>query len=100
METKALSCAVCLDAAVTDDNKIITCSRCSLSVHQGCFGIPSTVNPKKWDCHKCQNDDDPDTPKARTAPPFPPFHPALISLPLVHRTTIASFAHKRGSYQR
>ena len=54
------ACAVCLENKMTEDNAIFTCAQCSLHVHQGCFGIPKGTIPKTWECHKCQNDLDPE----------------------------------------
>ena len=34
-----LLCACCRDGSVYDDNEILLCDSCNVSVHQTCYGI-------------------------------------------------------------
>ena len=45
-------CSICNDGDYEDDNLIVYCSICHITVHQRCYGI--TVVPKDdWICHSC-----------------------------------------------
>jgi len=45
-------CVVCNDGDYEDDDLIVYCSSCQMTVHQSCYGI--VVIPKEdWICHPC-----------------------------------------------
>ena len=45
-------CVVCNDGDYEDDDLIVYCSSCQMTVHQSCYGI--VVLPKEdWICHPC-----------------------------------------------
>ncbi len=45
-------CSICNDGDYEDDNLIVYCSICHITVHQRCYGI--TIVPKDdWICHSC-----------------------------------------------
>ncbi|KAK3886374.1 hypothetical protein Pcinc_009477 [Petrolisthes cinctipes] len=60
---KILVCAVCLGDHSDDLNEIVTCDGCSVSVHEGCYGISDTVSvsstvsscsTEPWFCDACK----------------------------------------------
>ena len=47
-------CKICNDGDYQEDNLIVYCSQCQITVHQNCYGIP--VIPKDdWTCQMCLN---------------------------------------------
>ena len=52
-ENDDVVCYVCGDGEYEDDNLILYCSKCNMTVHQKCYGI--TVIPEEdWICHLCK----------------------------------------------
>lgn len=60
---KILVCAVCLGDHSDDLNEIVTCDGCSVSVHEGCYGISdsasvsstvSSCSTEPWFCDACK----------------------------------------------
>ena len=47
-------CAVCLEGWSNEDNAILFCDMCCLSVHQGCYGV-LRVPDDIWLCRRCLN---------------------------------------------
>jgi len=47
-------CQVCNGEDYNDDDLIVFCARCNISVHQKCYGIP-TVPHDDWICDLCQS---------------------------------------------
>lgn len=45
-------CAICNNGDYDDDNEIVFCARCSIPVHQQCFGL-ETVPENDWICNNC-----------------------------------------------
>ena len=50
-------CAVCFDKASPEDNPILYCDRCNLTVHRICYGLQS-VPDGDWFCSWCQHQRD------------------------------------------
>lgn len=52
-------CLVCNDGDYEDNNLIVYCSKCQMTVHQQCYGIV-TIPEEDWLCYPCQfyEDDD------------------------------------------
>jgi bromodomain and PHD finger-containing protein 1 len=46
-------CLVCNDGDYEDNNLIVYCSSCQMTVHQLCYGIMDIPN-EDWNCHSCQ----------------------------------------------
>eukprot|EP00828_Plagiopyla_frontata_P011486 TRINITY_DN16355_c0_g1_i1.p3 TRINITY_DN16355_c0_g1~~TRINITY_DN16355_c0_g1_i1.p3 ORF type:complete len:237 (-),score=53.02 TRINITY_DN16355_c0_g1_i1:1250-1960(-) len=40
-----ITCQICNDGDYSDDNQIVLCSKCNISVHQKCYGLP--IVPKE-----------------------------------------------------
>ncbi|XP_045103809.1 uncharacterized protein LOC123499603 isoform X2 [Portunus trituberculatus] len=60
---KILVCSVCLGDHSDDLNEIVTCDGCSVSVHEGCYGISDSVSvsstvsscsTEPWFCDACK----------------------------------------------
>lgn len=60
---KILVCAVCLGDHSDDLNEIVTCDGCSVSVHEGCYGISDSISvsstvssssTEPWFCDACK----------------------------------------------
>nr|XP_045598813.1 uncharacterized protein LOC123758439 isoform X1 [Procambarus clarkii] len=60
---KILVCAVCLGDHSDDVNEIVTCDGCSVSVHEGCYGISDSISvsstvssssTEPWFCDACK----------------------------------------------
>lgn len=49
---ESYSCQVCNGGDTTEQNSIVFCSRCSVTVHQKCYGIVEIPN-NEWICHLC-----------------------------------------------
>ncbi|KAL4442844.1 hypothetical protein ABPG74_010733 [Tetrahymena malaccensis] len=47
-----MACQICNDGDYTDDDLIVFCSKCNISVHQRCYGIPKIPNDD-WICELC-----------------------------------------------
>lgn len=56
-------CSVCLGDHSDDLNEIVTCDGCSVSVHEGCYGISDSVSvsstvsscsTEPWFCDACK----------------------------------------------
>ena len=48
-------CCVCGDSDKVEDNPLLWCDGCRISVHQYCYGILQTPNPEEaWLCRKCE----------------------------------------------
>jgi bromodomain and PHD finger-containing protein 1 len=47
-------CQICNDGDYAEDDLIVFCARCNISVHQRCYGIPKIPNDD-WICEVCQN---------------------------------------------
>lgn len=45
-------CAVCLELDETDDNLIVFCDKCSVPVHQYCYGV-AVIPEGPWYCNVC-----------------------------------------------
>ncbi|ESN97387.1 hypothetical protein HELRODRAFT_85492 [Helobdella robusta] len=45
-------CAICLDGSSNEENAILFCDMCSLSVHQRCYGVVR-VPDEIWLCKRC-----------------------------------------------
>ena len=45
-------CQICNDGDFSDDNCIVFCSRCNISVHQLCYGIEE-LPEEDWICELC-----------------------------------------------
>ena len=52
-ENDDIVCYVCGDGEYEDDNMILYCSLCNMTVHQKCYGIPA-VPDGDWICHLCK----------------------------------------------
>ena len=53
-ENDDVVCYVCGDGEYEDDNLILYCSKCNMTVHQRCYGV--TVIPEEdWICHLCRS---------------------------------------------
>ena len=50
-------CCVCGDGEYEDDNLIIYCSKCNMTVHQKCYGV-LIIPEEDWICHLCWAFDD------------------------------------------
>ncbi len=50
-------CLVCSDGDYEDNNLIVYCSKCQMTVHQQCYGIV-TIPEEDWLCFPCQFYDD------------------------------------------
>lgn len=46
-------CVICNDGDYEDDNLIVYCSICHITVHQKCYGI-AVVPKDDWICHSCK----------------------------------------------
>lgn len=46
-------CLVCNDGDYEDNNLIVYCSKCQMTVHQQCYGIV-TIPEEDWLCYPCQ----------------------------------------------
>ena len=51
-ENDDIVCFVCGDGEYEDDNLILYCSKCNMTVHQKCYGI-LVVPEGDWICHLC-----------------------------------------------
>ena len=47
-----IKCQVCTDGDYTDDNLIVFCATCNISVHQRCVGL-AKVPSESWICEVC-----------------------------------------------
>ena len=52
-ENDDIVCYVCGDGEYEDDNLIIYCSRCNMTVHQKCYGV-LIIPEEDWICHLCR----------------------------------------------
>ena len=52
-ENDDIVCYVCGDGEYEDDNLIIYCSRCNMTVHQKCYGV-LIIPEEDWICHLCK----------------------------------------------
>ncbi|CAG5130456.1 unnamed protein product, partial [Candidula unifasciata] len=60
---KVLVCCVCLSDRSADDDEIVECDNCGVSVHEGCYGISeshstasteSSASTEPWFCDACK----------------------------------------------
>ncbi|XP_046570377.1 PHD finger protein 14-like isoform X6 [Haliotis rubra] len=60
---KVLICCVCLSDTNADDDEIVECDNCGVSVHEGCYGISesqsaasteSSASTEPWFCDACK----------------------------------------------
>ena len=56
-ENDDIVCFVCGDGEYEDDNLILYCSKCNMTVHQKCYGIV-VIPEEDWICHLCKAFDD------------------------------------------
>ena len=56
-ENDDIVCYVCGDGEYEDDNLILYCSKCNMTVHQKCYGI-LVIPEEDWICHLCKAFDD------------------------------------------
>ncbi|EGR30068.1 PHD-finger family protein, putative [Ichthyophthirius multifiliis] len=49
-----VNCQICNDGDYADDDLIVFCAKCNISVHQKCYGIPKIPN-EDWICELCLN---------------------------------------------
>ncbi|CAH0778308.1 unnamed protein product [Bemisia tabaci] len=61
--SKIIICCVCLGEHSSDQNEIIECDCCGVTVHEGCYGVPdatsvssshSSCSTEPWFCEACQ----------------------------------------------
>ena len=52
-ENDDIVCFVCGDGEYEDDNLILYCSKCNMTVHQKCYGIV-VIPEEDWICHLCK----------------------------------------------
>ena len=52
-ENDDIVCYVCGDGEYEDDNLILYCSKCNMTVHQKCYGI-LVIPEEDWICHLCK----------------------------------------------
>ena len=52
-ENDDIVCYVCGDGEYEDDNLILFCSKCNMTVHQKCYGI-LVIPEEDWLCHLCK----------------------------------------------
>ena len=52
-ENDDIVCYVCGDGEYEDDNLILYCSKCNMTVHQKCYGI-LVIPEEDWICHLCR----------------------------------------------
>ena len=52
-ENDDVVCYVCGDGEYEDDNLIIFCSKCNITVHQKCYGV-LVIPEEDWICHLCR----------------------------------------------
>ena len=53
-EKISLKCSVCFDERSWTENPLVTCSACSLTIHQACYGI-SQIPVGDWVCQTCES---------------------------------------------
>ncbi|XP_070174782.1 PHD finger protein 14-like isoform X2 [Littorina saxatilis] len=62
-QIKVLICCVCLSDQSADDDEIVECDNCGISVHEGCYGISesqsvasteSSASTEPWFCDACK----------------------------------------------
>ncbi|XP_012945188.1 PHD finger protein 14 [Aplysia californica] len=62
---KVIVCCVCLSDRSADDDEIVECDNCGISVHEGCYGISeshstasteSSASTEPWFCDACKAD--------------------------------------------
>ena len=56
-ENDDIVCYVCGDGEYEDDNLILYCSKCNMTVHQKCYGV-LVIPDEDWICHLCRAFDD------------------------------------------
>ena len=56
-ENDDIVCYVCGDGEYEDDNLILYCSKCNMTVHQRCYGV-TVIPDEDWICHLCRAFDD------------------------------------------
>ena len=56
-ENDDIVCYVCGDGEYEDDNLILYCSKCNMTVHQRCYGV-TVIPDEDWICHLCKAFDD------------------------------------------
>ena len=52
-ENDDIVCYVCGDGEYEDDNLILYCSKCNMTVHQKCYGV-LVIPEEDWICHLCR----------------------------------------------
>ncbi len=52
MQAEDAKCQVCTDGDYTEDNLIVFCSMCNISLHQRCVGL-AKVPADNWVCEVC-----------------------------------------------
>ena len=52
-ENDDIVCYVCGDGEYEDDNLILYCSKCNMTVHQKCYGV-LVIPDEDWICHLCK----------------------------------------------
>ena len=52
-ENDDIVCYVCGDGEYEDDNLILFCSKCNMTVHQKCYGV-IVIPEEDWICHLCR----------------------------------------------
>ena len=48
------TCQVCESGDSDEDNLIVYCEGCNVSVHQKCYGIEGDISSRDWFCAQCQ----------------------------------------------
>ena len=56
-ENDDVVCHVCGDGEYEDDNLILYCSKCNITVHQKCYGV-LVIPEEDWICHLCRSFND------------------------------------------
>ena len=56
-ENDDIVCYVCGDGEYEDDNLILYCSKCNMTVHQKCYGV-LVIPEEDWICHLCKSFND------------------------------------------
>lgn len=49
-----LVCCVCNNGDIIQNQLMLECEGCHVTVHQGCYGVSSTENIENWKCEACR----------------------------------------------